>query len=90
MTSSLTLKLNGQCIETCAKKELNRMMDDYFTIDDTEGMLDENIEMLREFVETTNFEKLKKSDARLNGNDNSSVKLSRDKNGKINLEVQTT
>lgn len=84
----INLHLKDNCIETEARKEFNRMMDHYFETDDTEGVLDVKIDLLREFLEVSDFRKLRSSDLRLSGGKESDVIIKRnEREGNITLEV---
>ena len=84
----INLHLKHHCIETEARREYNRMMDRYFETDDVEGVLDVKIELLRDFIEGSDFRKLRSSDLRLSGGTESDVIIKRnEREGSITLEV---
>jgi hypothetical protein len=84
----INLHLKDRCIETEARDEYNRLMDTYFMTDDIEGKLDEKIELLRDFLEESDFRKLRSSDSRLSGGKESDVIIKRnEREGGIILEV---
>ncbi|OHD66290.1 MAG: hypothetical protein A2176_07315 [Spirochaetes bacterium RBG_13_51_14] len=62
-------------------------MDTYFNTDDVEGELDQKIELLRDFLENSDFPKLRSSDQRFSGGQESNVVIKRNKRGRIVLEV---
>jgi hypothetical protein len=87
MNVTVSLHIKNHCIETEARNEYNRLMDTYFSTDDIEGALDEKIELLRDFLENSDFPKLRSSDERLAGAFESEVVIKRNINGKVILEV---
>lgn len=87
MDVTVNLHLRQHCIETEAKREFRRLMDAYFDTDDVEGVLEERIELLRDFLETSDFLSLRSSDRRLSGGRASDVVIRRAGDGAIVLEV---
>lgn len=87
MNVTVKLHIKNHCIETEARNEYRRLMDTYFSTDDLEGELDEKIELLRDFLEKSDFSKLRSSDARLSGQQESHVLIKRTDGGAIKLEV---
>ncbi len=87
MDITVNLHLSRHCIETEAKKEFRRLMDAYFDTDDVEGVLEERIDLLREFLETSDFLSLRSADLRLSGGRDSDVVIKRARDGAIVLEV---
>ncbi len=87
MQVMVNLHLKDRCIEAEARNEFERLMDSYFKTDDTEGELDVQIELLRDFIEESDFSKLRSSDRRLSGNQESDVVIRRSGNGTIVMEV---
>ena len=87
MQVMVNLHIKDRCIETEARNEFNRLMDTYFKTDDTEGELDVQIELLRDFLEESDFSELRSSDRRLAGSQESDVVIRRSANGTIVLEV---
>ncbi|OHD68791.1 MAG: hypothetical protein A2W19_11045 [Spirochaetes bacterium RBG_16_49_21] len=84
----VNLHLKNRCIETEARSEFNRLMETYFKTDDLEGELDDKIELLRDFLDGSDFRKLRSSDIRLTGTTESDVIIKRNnKAGAIVLEV---
>ncbi len=88
MDVMVNIHINSHCIETEARNEYNRLMDTYFSTDDLEGELDDKIELLREFLENSDFPKLRASDMRLSGGQKSDVVIKRNDNGAIILEIR--
>ena len=87
MNVTVNLHIRNHCIETEARREFNRLMDTYFNTDDVEGELDQKIELLRDFLENSDFPKLRSSDQRFSGGQESNVVIKRNKRGRIVLEV---
>jgi hypothetical protein len=87
MNVTVKLHIKNHCIETEARNEYRRLMDIYFSTDDLEGELDEKIELLRDFLEKSDFPKLRALDARLSGEHESYVLIKRAVSGAIELEV---
>ena len=87
MNVTVKLHIKNHCIETETRNEYRRLMDIYFSTDDPHGELDEKIELLRDFLEKSDFTKLRASDARLSGEEESHVLIKRVDNGAIELEV---
>jgi hypothetical protein len=87
MNVTVTLHIKNHCIETEARNEYRRLMDIYFSTDDLEGELDKKIELLRDFLEKSDFPKLRASDARLSGGQESYVLIKGTGSGAIELEV---
>jgi len=84
----VNLSVKNHCIETAARIELNRLMETYFKTDDVEGELDGKIELVRDFLEKSDFPGLRSSDPRLSGERESRVVLTRNGSGAIVLDVQ--
>jgi hypothetical protein len=87
MNVTVNLHIINHCIETEARNEYRRLMDIYFSTDDLEGELDEKIELLRDFLEISDFPKLRTSDVRLSGGKESDVVIKRSGSGTIVLDV---
>ncbi|MBN1498106.1 MAG: hypothetical protein JXA07_15140 [Spirochaetes bacterium] len=87
MDIAVKLHIKNHCIETEARREFSRLMDTYFNTDDVEGELDGRIELLRDFLENSDFRALRSSDQRLSGERESDVVITRCEKGSINLEV---
>lgn len=88
MDVTVNLHIKSHCIETEARNEYSRLMDTYFSTDDLEGELDEKIELLRDFIENSDFPKLRASDQRLSGGQESDVLIKRSDKGSIVLEIR--
>lgn len=88
MDVTVNLHIKSHCIETEARNEFSRLMDRYFNTDDLEGELDEKIELLRDFLESSDFPKLRSSDMRLSGGQESDVVIKRGEDGNITLEIR--
>ncbi len=88
MDVTVNLHIKSHCIETEARNEFSRLMDTYFSTDDLEGELDDKIELLRDFLENSDFPKLRSSDTRLSGGQESDVVLKRNDKGGIILEIR--
>ncbi len=88
MDVTVNLHIKSHCIETEARNEFRRLMDTYFSTDDLEGELDDKIELLRDFLEKSDFPKLRSSDMRLSGGQESDVVIKRSDKGGIILEVR--
>jgi hypothetical protein len=87
MNIAVKIHIKNHCIETEARNEYSRLMDSYFSTDDVEGELDERIELLRDFLEKSDFPKLRSSDGRLSGERESDVVITRSPQGSITLDV---
>ena len=87
MNVTVNIHIKNHCIETEARNEYRRLMDIYFSTDDPEGELDEKIELLRDFLEISDFPTLRTSDVRLSGGKESDVVIKRSGNGTIVLDV---
>jgi hypothetical protein len=87
MNVAVKLHIKNHCIETEARNEYRRLMDIYFSTDDLEGKLDEKIELLRDFLEISDFPRLRTSDTRLSGEQESCVVIKRNGNGAIELDI---
>jgi hypothetical protein len=88
MDVTVKLHIKSHCIETEARNEYSRLMDTYFSTDDLEGELDGKIELLRDFLENSDFPTLRASDMRLSGGQESHVVIKRNGTGAIMLEVR--
>jgi len=79
-TAMVKLYIKDHCIETAAKQEFKRLMDNYFESDNETGLIEEKIEILREFIEKADFGQLRGSDPRLAGETESDVYLKKENN----------
>jgi len=86
--ASVILKTGGHCIETSAKKEFIRLTGMILESADeaVPPEMEYNLELLRDFLETADFNFLRSSDDRLSGVVEGNCMLSRDKNGVPVLE----
>lgn len=78
------LHIKDHCIETAAKHEFKLLMDKYFESNNETGSIENQIEVLREFLETADFAQMRRSDPKLSGEVESVVYLKKDDNG-INI-----
>jgi hypothetical protein len=87
--TSVILKTGGHCIETSAKKEFMRItgliLDS--TDDTVQPEMEYGLELLKDFLETADFNTLRSSDDRLSGVVEGTCLLSRDENGIPVLEL---
>lgn len=88
MSTAINIHLKNRCIETESKNLFKKMMDDYFTTDDEVGEFEQKIELLREFIENSDFKSLRASDDRLNGSEESIVMLKKTDNGSIQIDIK--
>ena len=88
MDVTVNLHIKSHCIETEARNEYSRLMDTYFSTDDLEGELDGKIELLRDFLENSDFPRLRASDTRLSGGRESDVVIKRNPEGVITLDIR--
>jgi hypothetical protein len=87
MSKRIQLRIISHCIEAAARKEYDSLMDRYFTEDDTEGLLEDRIELLREFLESSDFSSLRDSDPVLAGSVPATVEIFRDSEGSVGLDI---
>ena len=85
MSIEIRLHLKDHCIETEAKHEFKRIMDSYFNADEESHDLEDRIELLREFLEESDFAQLRSSDPRLSGDTEADVILYRDDDKSIRI-----
>ncbi len=67
MSCLVHLRLDGHCVETAARGEFKRLMDRFFSDCGDEPDLGERLELLREFIEISDFAALRSFDERLSG-----------------------
>jgi hypothetical protein len=81
--------MTDHCIETEAKRELDKLMSGYFNMDGkkTAALIEEQIELISEFLKVSDFKKLRASDSRLSGGQKSEVLLYRDVCGTIKMDI---
>lgn len=87
MAARVVIHVGGHCVETGAKRELNRLMDAYFDGEGDPADLEESIGLVREFLESADFSALRSSDERLDGSVESRVELGRDSSGNPSLKI---
>ncbi len=87
MSKRIQISISSHCIETAARKEYDSLMDRYFTEDDTEGLLEDRIELLREFLESSDFSSLRDSDPGLAGSVPVTVEIFRNSEGAVGLDI---
>ena len=88
MSTVINIHLKNRCIETEAKSLFKKMMDDYFTTDDETGEFEQKIDLLRDFIENSDFKNLRASDERLSGAEEAVVMLKRSGNGGIHMNIE--
>jgi len=88
MSDGISLHLDGHCIETEAKRELKRLMDDYFDEKGDPGELEVKIELLREFLTGSDFSMLRSSDERLSGSIESYCTILKNSDGTFSLHFR--
>ncbi len=54
MSERVALSLDCGCIKTAAEMEYEKLMERFFSEDDTEGRIDRQIELIRQFLEDSN------------------------------------
>ena len=89
MITKMQIDLNKHCIETAAKNEFKFLMDKYFTTDSDNSNLENKIELLREFIEVSNFKLLRSSDIRLSGSADKDITifLHKAEDGSFTIEI---
>jgi len=83
MKNSVLIHLDGHCIETGAKREYKRLLDDYFCSRGDPADLESGINLVGEFIKKSDFRALRSSDRRLDGTESCTVLLERIENGGI-------
>ncbi len=81
----MELHVGDHCIETASRKKLKQLMDLYFE-DSGPADIEEQILVLQDFLEQSDFAALRSSDSRLSGEEESRVWLRRDESGKVVLD----
>ncbi len=86
---SVSLKTGGHCIQSAAKIEFRRitMIILEFTDDTVPQILTDQLELLTEFLENTDFNGLRASDERYAGIIDAVCTLSRDEDGKPVIKI---
>ncbi|MCX7678269.1 MAG: hypothetical protein N2316_03530 [Spirochaetes bacterium] len=87
-TVKVILHCAGHCIETAARKELERLMGDYFEGKGDLPSLEAKISLLSDFLHSANFPSLRASDPRLSGEMDCTVALMRNENGRFTFEFR--
>ncbi len=87
MSCEIHLSLSGHCVETAARNEFKRLMDGYFAGTGESGGIEERLALLREFIETSDFQALRASDERLSGAVECAVIVYRDGRGGAALRI---
>ena len=84
---SVVLHLDGHCVKTTAHREFLRLVNEFMELltEPETVVIEAQIQLLRSFLEETDFAALRASDERLTGVVESWVRLSM--NGKIMLEI---
>ncbi|MEW6525341.1 MAG: hypothetical protein AB1444_01580 [Spirochaetota bacterium] len=67
MCVTIKLILNEHCIETAAKEALQKLLDAMLQSETEDKNLQEQYQLLYDFIQTTDFKKLRASDERLTG-----------------------
>ncbi len=79
--------MNGHCIETAAREELQRMMRLILNSESGDEGIRSRYELLLELINTADFIRLRASDERLTGSVPSRCEIYRDKDQKIRVRV---
>ncbi len=87
MSCEIRLSLSGHCVETAARNEFKRLMDEYFAGAGESVGVEERLALLREFIETSDFKALRASDERLSGAVECTVTVYRDSRGGTGLRI---
>ena len=88
MAVILKLHLKDHCIETAAKKMLKSLTDSYFDSDNDNGAILSKIELIQEFIKTSDFPRLRAGNEKLSGTVESLVTISRDSGNRIKIETE--
>jgi hypothetical protein len=67
MCVTIKLILNGHCIETAAKEALQKLLDAMLQSETDDKNLQQQYQLLYDFIKTADFKKLRASDERLTG-----------------------
>lgn len=87
-TVCITLYLNGHCIETEAKNQLHKLSELILNSDNVTSELENQYKLLYDFITIADFKALRSMDERLNGLMPSICELTKDDEGKIQLQIQ--
>ena len=82
---AVILDLRGHCIQTSAEQEFRRLMGEFFIQEQEE--IPEEISLLRDFLESADFSRLRGSDPRLAGEIPCRVSVARDDGGAFSVTV---
>lgn len=83
----IKLQLNGHCIETAAKEELQRLLDTMFQSQTEDQELQKKYQLLYDFIHTADFRQLRASDERLTGIVPATCEIYTDENGKPAVRI---
>jgi len=83
----IKLHLNGHCIETTAKEELQKLLDAMFNSQTENQELQDQYQLLYDFIHTVDFKQLRASDERLTGIVPATCELYRDDNGNPAIRI---
>lgn len=83
----IKLYLNGHCIETAAKEELQKLLDAMLDSQTEDHKLQEQYQLLYDLIHTADFKKLRASDQRLTGIVPYICEIYRDDNGKPAIKI---
>lgn len=75
--AEVILRCAGHCVETAARREFERLMGDYFDGKEDSGIIEAQIALLSDFLNTADFPALRASDPRLSGEVASVVVITR-------------
>ncbi len=81
------LSISDHCIETEAKKEYRRLMDTVFTGEGKTEHIEEKIELIHEFLETSDFPALRGSSQVLAGHRPGQVTLLKEGNSPVTITI---
>jgi len=87
-TVSITLYLNGHCIEAAAKNQLHKLSVLILNSDNVTSELENQYKLLYDFITIADFKALRSMDERLNGLIPATCELIKDDEGKTQLKIQ--
>jgi len=87
MCVTIKLQLNGHCIETAAKEELQKLLDAMFNSQTENQELQDQYQLLYDFIHTADFKQLRVSDEKFTGIVPATCELYRDDNGKPAIRI---
>ena len=85
MTGKSILHLGEHCVETEAKARFRELVNRLLSEEDTTGDLAMELELLRKFIEETDFPALRASDSRLRGEEEAVLCLMEREGGEMEL-----